>query len=455
MIPKIRKMLLTPIPLKSADGGVVVKKECMSNWALEFEIHPTKLIFPTREGEYIDEPDKIAIGSEYSLTYPGTASMKCIVIYQEDYNLFIGGEPSYEYAQIVLHRVSTKKFHLKFISRRHHFIIIPFTEKWTNAINLYRSHFKLTTQKNRTSEPRYMLQLGIKDSFKNVYIKHFNELKPAIEQFRNNFGSGNIIHFFGTNKDGFDRMFPDYTIDPALGGAEALKDLLHFAESLNLQTSHHYNPRIADSNWIKQFPEYQPAIVKKDGKNVLEPYKDHPHFVMNLNTDIWFKRCFETVHYLKNLGFSYLEIDQFTYQRNFYQPESPLALGYKRMIDEFIRLGINFWLEGVSDIFRLPAGNFYQILIRDKSQLWENNENRRGYPYGKTHAQFFMSLHPDSEVSYQIFTEHKLFDLLSERFNSARQNKAFVYDIELGFYDKDYLNNLNRVISILKENGKI
>ena len=176
---------------------------------------------------------------------------------------------------------------------------------------------------------------------------------------------------------------------------------------------------------------------------------------MNPNHQKWFDRCFETIFYLHELGLDYIELDQFTYQRNFFDDGEPLAMGYKRMIDVCIENDIRFWLEGVSDIFRLDSGNFYQILIRDRAQLWDDQENRRGYPYGQTHAPFFMSLYPDSEVSYQIFTEQKPFDLIPERFAAANQIGASVYDMELGFYDEHYMNNLKRIVQILQDHGHI
>ena len=102
-------------------------------------------------------------------------------------------------------------------------------------------------------------------------------------------------------------------------------------------------------------------------------------------------------------------------------------------------------------MFRLPEGNFYQILIRDRAQLWDDGENRRGYPYGRTFAEFFMYLYPDSEVSYQVVTEHKLFHLILERLPQAQRLNAAIYDIELGFYDEAYMNNLHRIIEIIEE----
>lgn len=330
--------------------------------------------------------------------------------------------------------------------------MIPFEDDWKTAADHYKKCLDIESQTGQKRLPKYLLQLGVKDSDKKVHINNFSELTPVIELFYNHFGAGNIVHFFGTNKHGYDRMFPDYIIDKELGGEKAFQQLIEKAKSLGLQTSHHYNPRIADINWMQSFPKYREAIVQKDGMEVLEPYKNHMHYVMNLNEPLWFERCFETVNYLAGLGLDYLEIDQFTYQRNFFDERQPLAHGYKKMVERFTELGIKFWLEGVSDIFRLSEGNFYQILIRDRAQLWGDGENRRGYPNGRTFAEFFMYLYPGSEVSYQIFTEKKLFDKIRERVNMGQIINSAIYDIELGFYDENYIRNLKRIIGILNKN---
>ena len=133
-----------------------------------------------------------------------------------------------------------------------------------------------------------------------------------------------------------------------------------------LEQGFHYNPRFADSNWLKKHPEYRSGIVrKKDRSYVHEEYKDHDHFFMNPNDERWFERSMKTIKYLSGLGFDYVQLDQFTYQRNFYNPHQPIQLGFKKMIEECNRLGIKHWLEGVSDVHKLKPGNFYQILIRD------------------------------------------------------------------------------------------
>ncbi|GEM_PF-5978766 len=446
----ISKIAITPSAVLKHGEVYQVTHEEENLTPVTFHIRPNRLILPLREGELIEDPYRIPADTTYSLTYPGTASSKCIVVYQDDINFFIGGKPSYEYTRIELQRRNEDEFDLSFISNVHEYYLIPFTNDWRDAADQFKEILGTQQAAAPQSPPKYLLQLGVIRPTGETHIRNFKEFLPIVELFHEHFGDGHIIHFFGTNKDGYDRMFPDYTIDPALGGEKAFAAVLQEIKSRNLFSSQHYNPRLADTDWVRQNPDYRSGIVRNNGEEVIEPYAGQYHYVMNLNDEKWYRRSMETVDYLIDVGFDYLEIDQFVYQRNFYHPDKPLALGYKRMLEDFQQRNQKYWVEGLSDIFRLPPGNFCQILIRDRSQLWENGENRRGYPYGRTYADFFMYLWPDTEVSYQIFTEHKLFDKIDERFRKAKEIHAAVYDIELGFYDESYIPNLKRLIQVLE-----
>ncbi len=448
---KIGQILKSELPIKDFGNYFFIENHSVELSAVVFEFIPTKIIFPVREGEYIDDLSKFEIGDCYSLTYPGTASMKNVVVYQDDLNLFIGGMPAYEYTRIELTRLNEIYFRLSFISHDHAYQIIPFKNSWREAADIYKNIHQTDGLMMEKSKPKFFLQIGVKNAHGDVHIRHFNELIPVVNRFHELFGTDNIVHLYGTNWAGFDRMFPDYGMDPALGGDEAIKNLLAHIHDLGLQSSHHYNPRIADVNWMEKNPSYRNAIVQQNGEYVLEPYASAPHYVMNPNEPHWFKRCFETVEYLSSLGFDFLEIDQITYQRNFYIKGSSLIRGYKNMADRFISMGQKFWLEGVSDVFKLAPGNFYQILIRDRAQRWENGENRRGYPFGRSYAEFFMYIYPHAEVSHQVFTENKKFNKVIERYGMAKKIKATVYDLELGFYEPGYKENLEKVAELIAE----
>jgi len=286
-----------------------------------------------------------------------------------------------------------------------------------------------------------------------VSINRFQELKEPIDSFVNEVGSGHLVHFFGTNEAGFDRMFPDYTVAPSLGGKTALQEVVEYAKNKGLLTSHHYVPRIADSNWVDQNPEFMKAVLHDEDNNpIQELYKDHPFYVMNPNDERWYRQCRKTIEYLASIGFDYLELDQFIYQRNFLDKGGKsLHEGYNRLIEVCEILGISYWLEGICDAYKLPVGNFFQILVRDRAQLWENHENRRGYPYGRSYPELIMSLRPDAEVSYQVMTENTNTTVFNKKLEVARRIHADLYDLQMSFYDEHYMPLLTTVLGHIKE----
>lgn len=450
------KEQIKDFPISKIKGGFRVNFISKKPSLLSFQLEVEKLIFPLREGEFIKNISRLPLNKEYSLSYPGTASIKSIVLFtSQNEGVFIGGKPTYEFAKIRIKRIQKNKIVISYDSPEHNLSFISFRKNWRNGAKKYKKLIGIDSKQSIKRKPKYFLQIGVKDSYKKCWIKSFNDLKPIIDYFHSQLGPGNFIHFFGTNSDGFDRMLPDFTISPELGGKKSLSELINYAREKGLITSHHYNPRIADINWIKQNPKYRNAIVRdQQGEEIIERYKDHIHYVMNPNNKKWFKCCMETVDYLKSIGFDYIQLDQFTYQRNFYNPKKPIQLGYKKMIEEFEKRKIKFWLEGVSDIHRIKEGNFYQILIRDKTRLWEDNENRRGYPYGVSYPFFFMYFYPDSEVSYQLITERNNLYNFEKRIKIAKKIHTTVYDLQMSFYNEKYISLLRKVIEKIKKYDK-
>lgn len=447
---------LSQFNIAAREDGFYVDFEGPDLTKLSFEIEARAIIVPTREGEFVKNIHNFFENEEYSLSYPGTASMKHLVVFSPNGGgVFIGGLPTYKFAKIKVKRITKQKLLITYNSTEHKLYFLHFEKKWQEAADVFKKITHLDEEyTNQKREPKIFLQIGVKDSFGNCDIKHFSELKKIIDYAHKELGQRLLIHFYGTNTAGFDRMFPDYTINPALGGKEALAELVAFIKEKGLLTSHHYNPRIADTDWIKQNTDYLPAIVlHKDGSPVIEKYKNHEHFVMNPNNEHWFKRCVETLDYLQSIGFDFIQLDQFTYQRNFYNPDKALQLGYKRMMEECDARGIRYWLEGVSDIHQLRDDNFYQILARDSHLVWDDDENRRGYPYGKSYPEFFMYFYPNAQVSYQLITENNILETFEEKFITARAINVSIYGLQMMFYNKKYKPLLKRIIKKIKEYG--
>jgi hypothetical protein len=428
-----------------ADGGKKYR-----NWQLKFK--PDSIIFPTREGECITNPHKLKNYTTYCLSYPGTASSKCAVITTDkDYGWVVGSRPSLNWAKISLGRLE-ENFLLQLIQDNNEIYIFPFSRSWKEGLSKYRN--LLVTQSRKKlkhkilNQPRFFLQMGVRDFFGDAYIKHYTDLKPLIISYQKTVGKNNFVHLFGTNSHGFDKYFPDFTIDEKLGGVDNLKKLVEEIHQLGLLASHHFNPRIAEFSWLEKNPRFEKAVVANpNGNPWIEFYKNSIYFVMNPGNDQWLKFCLKTIRYLKNLGFDYIELDQVAYQRNLFTDEGGFGQGYQKLINLTQNEGLNFWVEGVSDIYELPADCFFQILPRDRCQLWETNENRRGYAYGTPFTSFYRTLMPQVPVSYQVVTDTLKVNQIPKRLRLAKKFNARIYDLELGFVKKTFKERLGRTLN--------
>lgn len=422
-------------------------------WLAKFELNP--IIFPTREGEYISNPKKIHNYSSYSLSYPGTASTKVIVVFFSDNSgILFGSSPSLDYAYITLNRFEDK-FLLRIFQNSNKLEVYPFEEDWRIAADRFReNNLDKSIIQNKSNSffrmKRLFLQMGVRDFYGKTTLKSFDDLIPLIDRFYDKVGKGHIIHLFGTNQAGFDKMFPDFSIDKSLGGKSKLKKVVNHIHEIGLYASHHFNPRIADYNWLEQNPKFNKCVVNHPSGNPwVEFYKNNVYFTMNPNDDLWLDFCTKQIKYLKSMGFDYLELDQIAYQRNLYTKEKGLGPGYQKLINRTKKEGVKFWLEGVSDIYRLPKDCYFQILPRGRSQLWETDENRCGYPYGTAYTTFFRRLLPDIPASYQIVTEKAKVNLIGKRMKLAEKLNIQVYDLELGFIDKTYEQRLRKTLKKL------
>ncbi|OGD62123.1 hypothetical protein A2160_00020 [Candidatus Beckwithbacteria bacterium RBG_13_42_9] len=450
-----------PIQLKTVKSGWQVT--CLDqpgyrHWRMVFS--PKALIFPTREGEYISNPLKFPPYSTYSLSYPGTASTKCVIIFFPDNTgLLVGAKPSLNWAKISLTLGENGSFCLKFLQNQEDLFLIPFADDWEKAVKSFRKvafgQEKVAKKPQILTEPRFSLQMGIRDFFGRSYINSFTELEPIINLYRDRLGPRNIVHLFATNAAGFDQLFPDFAIDSRLGGEKGLAKLVSQLHKQNLYVSHHFNPRIADFRWLEKNPQFKEAVIINPQGAYNSPwvefYKGAVYFVLDPNHPLVQEYSLKTIKYFQKMGFDYVEIDQIAYQRNLYTRAGGFGSGYQRLIDQTAKMGMKFWIEGVSDIFDLPADCFCQVLQRDRPEMWETEENRRGYVYGTAFTRFFRCLQPFTPISFQLVTEKCKVDLIAKRMKTAQNLKANVYDLELGFVDKTYIARLNKVLQAVKK----
>lgn len=430
------------------------RKTIYRKWRIEFQA--TEIIFPTREGEHISNIFKLHNFVPYSLSYPGTASAKCIVIFANKSNGFVvGSRPNLDWAEITLTRINNQ-IYIEVKQLNPELFVIPFTKDWKSALKLYRNLTHTISHKsyrtNLFKKPIFCLQMGIRDFLGNSYINNFLDILPIAEKYKNAVGNGHLIHFFGTSPHGFDNMYLDFSIDKSLGGESSLKELIDKIHSMGLYTSHHFNPRIADARWLEKNPMYKKAIVTHFGDTPwVEFYKNNLFFVMDPQNAAWRKLCLNTIKYLASMGFDFIEIDQIAYQRNLYTKNKGFGRGYQQLINEVAKMKIKFWVEGVSDVFNLPPDCYFQVLPRDRVQLWDTGENRRGYPYGTQFTSFFRTLRPTFPISYQIVTEKAKVHLIEKRLRLAKKMDTQVYDLELGFLDRKYLQRLDKTLKRVHE----
>lgn len=445
--------------IKNLPFGYQIQKHSSKLKTINFQLSVKKIIWPAREGELIEHPEALPINFDYSLSYPGTASTKSMVLFTNDQKgIFIGGKPTEEYAKIKIRKIKSNKVKITYESREHNLIFIPFkNNNWVQAIKIYKKHYKIhDKQKNSetNSKPKFMLQIGVNPPNQKAPIRDFLDLKNPIDYFASKIGTNHIIHFYGTDGAGFDRMDPRFEMDPKLGGNRSMRKLLKYIKQKGFLTSVHYNPRLADYDWIRNNPKYKLAIIKNE-KNypICEIYNGHPLYIMNPNNSLWFEKCMSVVKNLRKIGFDYIQTDQFSYQRCFYLTDKPFIRGYKQLVKELERLGINYWLEGVNDQFHPNGISYSQILVRIISRLWDDYELRRGYPFGKSFPKFYTSIYPNDNYAYQVLKEDRDCKKIKDNLRIAKQVKAMVYDLQMDFFNKDYVVLLKKVVNMILKHG--
>lgn len=484
------KLTVSEVPLRFSFGWKVTNLNGGGWRHWDIICAPEEVIFPTREGERITQDllfsENKADGkfdNLYTLSYPGTASTKCVVVFTSKQEGFVvGSEPSLKWAELAIRPFSRKedtekKVAISFFQRDTNIFIIPFSSNGNQAVKAINEmkggqkaiQLNLMTRWQSALRgipriarildpdyPRFMLQMGIRDMNRNVAIDHFmdNRLLKAIRKFRKSLGPGNIVHLFGTNNAGFDTGFPDFSIDRSLGGVDGTKKggmrkLVNYLHEMGLMASHHFNPRIAAVEWLnkKENKKYRKAVLRDpNGDAWIEFYKGKQYNVMNPSNDDWLKYCVSWVRYFEDIGFNYIEMDQISYQRNIANPEDDVGTGFQNMINEADKGPGHLWTEGVSDIYKLPPGAWFQMLPRTRHEKWLNkNENRRGY-LGRPFPQFYRHLMPSSPISYQVVMDSpeisRKIKNIPDRLIKARQLRAVVLDLELGFFNKAFEQTL-------------
>ena len=449
---EILKAQLSDFELNDLAEGFRVQHFANEREEVRLELPIKKAILPNREGEYVEDAMTLPEKFDYVLSYPGNASSKSMVLFLDDNRgIFIGGKPTPEFAQIALRRIRGNVIEVRFDSREHDFVVLPFEGNWKKVVPAWRSIYDIKVQDSiDLSDIKYMLQIGIRKPNKNCYINHFDELLEPVRYFYNKIGGGHIMHFYGANQAGFDRMYPRLRIDPMLGDEEGLRKVLDEVHEMDMLTSHHFNPRLADYNWVLQNRGLRDAIVRNDeGHFVIEDYGGHPFYVMDPNHPMWFDQCMDAIKRMHSHGFDYVQLDQFTQQHNFYREDAPMHAGYLKMVEEVNKLGIGYWLEGMSDLHPPTGLAFSQILVRKGYHFWKNGEPAKGTLFGESYPEFFTTLMPNYRMSYRIMAHGRETDDIQQNLITAKKIRATVYDLQLDYFDQDYMRLLKMVVNRL------
>lgn len=419
-----------------------------------FRLSVESVMLPAREGILIEEPDTLPRQFDFALTYPGSASMASAVFFvSREEGILLASRPSLKYTRLGIRSLGSQEIQFTIESSSFDMAFIPFRGSWKNAAAACRRIWNQgTIRQQEKPAPRFMLQIGIRDPLGNCGVRDFLDLIEPVEMFSGELGPGQIIHFYGANESGFDRMYPEMRISSELGGERAVRDLNDRIHALGLQTSHHFNPRLADYDYVRDHPAlFDAAVRDRQGAMVMEPYAGHPFLVMNLSHPAWFAACLLSIGYLYSMGFDYVQLDQMTQQRNFHADPSPVHAGLARLLEEIRQMGKQIWLEGVSDVHRLQPPDFFQILVRDHVRLWPDGELASGYPWGFSCPEYFRIMHPDQPLSYRVMTDTRSVESLQKRLEEARRIGAHVYDLQMDYFHNDYMPLLKNVLGELKQ----
>ena len=421
---------------------------------ISFQCTITKVIFPNRAGEYIEDIESLPSQFDYVLTYPGTASTKSMVLYFSDNEgVFIGAKPSPEFARIGIHKISGNRVEITYQSTDNKLIFLPFTGSWKQVLPVFREHFNLPSHAKVLRDPLYMLQTGITSTDGYCELTDYHHLLPAYRQFRSRMGRNHIVHFYGLHEHGYLRNNPDVTLKQSLGGEKAFSQLLKTINGYGLRTSGHFNPRLADYDWVNNNKEFRAAIVRDDFNHmVIEDIDGHPFYVMNPANNRWYDVCLEQIFRLKEYGFDFIQLSQFSQARNFKMRFDVIHAAYQQLLAEIRRHKIPLWISGLSDLYSLEKIYFSQFLRRDRQTYWSDGEPRGQPIYGPAYPEFFTSLYQGIQMAYPVIGDDAALAPFDHHFSRARMLQAQVYDFQSGYYRDGYTAHVDEICNKIDEN---
>jgi len=340
-----------------------------------------EVTWPNREGEIFFLSDvyeklrKLGRGdSGISLCWPATASVSAVGILEQNLIHTFLAEPDPDGNTRFLELTS------------HEPGIVCFTFKGGSVSWRMKSLplFRLSQSPKEPIPGQSIYQIGLIGPDGETEVpedRGFGILADAAGLLREKFGnpvSGDILHIFGY-AEGHDRGYPDYTPSKILGGTASLKTAIIQLSELGYDTSLYLNARLVELNRLDDYPDLKNAVLSDDsGRPVIEVYRGRDFAVMNPSSSQWIDHLLAEAWRLKELGTTWVQLDQVAGRASPLSPGKSWGMGYKRLIEGIREMGLKVWIQGVSDFY--PADAF-EATWRAVSIL-EDGTLRGGWPLG-------------------------------------------------------------------------
>lgn len=389
------------------------------------EIH-----WPNREGEVFSPKNANRVLSNLgrannglSLCWPATASMQGLGVSNSDGFHVLSAEPDHEGLIRYLTLESPESDHIRMI-------FTGTAVEWRLASYPAKQNYA-----KKSSSLNTLWQIGLIDPDGVSRVPEgqgFSILEEAAKRIVAVSGpprAGDIIHMFGYAA-GHDRGYPDYSPSKALGGPAALTQAVSALERAGFLTSLYMNARLAEKSEIERNSELiSAAMTDRNGNPVVEKYHGRDFLVMNPESSIWRERLLHEAEALAATGARWLQLDQVAGRAAPSEAAAPWGAGYRRLIEDIQSLGINVWIQGVSDYY--PADAF-EATWREIDIL-EDGTLRGGCPFGSSDTTLLEACGFKGKL---IVPASKLEDLGSTSLGFIRDGNA-VADV-LPLWDSDW-----------------
>lgn len=444
---------LSPWVVDGSIDGFGVASQLERVESISFSCETDHILFPNNAGEWIEDIASLPSNYGYSLTYPGTASTKSMVIFfTPTEGVFIGAKPSTEFARISIRKVGTRRCEYTFQSKDNTLLFLPFQGSWKQVIPFFREYYKLPVIDHKPQSSTYMIQVGFRRPDGYSELDHFEQLIEPFRDFSRVHKRGHIIHFYATTKYGYLRNSPALDFEESQGGETGLRNTVKALQSLGYKVSCHFNPRLADYDWVQHNKTYRSAIIRDDrGQHVVNIIEGHPYYVMNPANARWYSLCKESIFYLKSFGFDFIQLSQFSNQPNFNLQSEVIHGAYRQLLREMSEGGIQYWLSGLSDLYSPSGASFSQFLRRPWQTMYGDGEPRILPPYGMAYPEFFMALYPDVKLAYPVLTNDENWKFFNQNFQRALELNTQVFDIQTNYYRKEFRQNIQLLLQLIRE----